>query len=342
VTWLLLLVALTGCGVAGDTPDRQQSVLEPAGPMAELSDRAWAILFPAAAVVFGDDTMPAQVSEHRYATAIWLVATVALLGVVKVTTYVAGGEVVGYAADRDALDVRVVARQYWWEFEYTDRELRGIITANELHIPVGREVRLTMESLAAGFPDLGAGRNEGAALDGVIHSFWVPRLSGKLDIIPGSVRELVIQADEPGEYPGQCAEFCGLSHANMRLKVIAQEPSEFDTWAEQQRQPVEMGGREGLAAAGETLFEQMACIECHAIRGYEAEGMRASLRIGPDLTHFASRTTFGGGIFDVDDDEALADWLRDPPDMKPGAQMPDLGLSDREINALIAYLRTLE
>jgi cytochrome c oxidase subunit II len=359
VLFVLSAIITTGCAdaVGGDS-ERPQNVLEPAGRMAEMSDRAWAILFPAAAIVLivvvvalvyamiryrdrGDGTLPAQVSEHRYATAIWVIATVALLALVKIWTHVAAGEVVGYEADGDPLNVRVVAKQYWWEFEYTDREMRGIITANELHIPVGREVQLTMESLAAGIPDAGAGRNDGSVLDGVIHSFWVPRLSGKLDIIPGSVRQLVIEADEPGEYPGQCGEFCGLSHANMRLRVVAQEPAEFESWIEQQRQPVVMG-REGLAAAGETLFERMACIECHAIRGYESEGLRADLRVGPDLTHFASRATFAGGIFAVDDDDALAEWLRDPPAMKPGAQMPDLGLSDREITALIAYLRTLE
>ena len=327
--------------------------------MAEVSDRAWRILFPATLFVLvfvtvalvyvlvryrdrGQDSLPEQISERRGWTATWVAATIALLAVVKISTSVVAGEVVGYTADDDALDVRVVAKQYWWEFEYTDRETLGVVTANELHIPVGREVRLTMESLAAGIPDAGRGRNEGPVLDGVIHSFWVPRLSGKLDVIPGSTREFVIEAPEPGVYLGQCAEFCGLAHAQMRFRVVAQEPDEFAAWIEAQKEPAVIP-EEGLAAAGATLFDQLACIECHVVRGYVGdEGLVADIRIGPDLTHFNTRSVFAGGIFDVDDDEALTAWLRDPPAMKPGAQMPNLGLTDREINALVAFLRTLD
>jgi cytochrome c oxidase subunit II len=327
--------------------------------MAEISDRAWGILFPAATVVFilvaiatvvmivryrdrGGEGLPPQIAEHRYATAVWLVITVALLGVVKVGTYAVAGEVVGYEAANDAMEVRVVAKQYWWEFEYLDREAQGVTTANELHIPVGQEVKLSMESLAAGVPDAGPREgNEGDVLDGVIHSFWVPKLSGKLDIVPGSVRELVIEAEEPGTYLGQCAEFCGLSHANMRFQVVAQDPGEFQEWLEHQQQPAEVG-LEGLEGAGEGIFGQ-ACVECHAIRGLETEdGLEANVRVGPDLTHFNSRSTFAGGMFEVGDDEALAEWLSDPSAVKPGAQMPDLDLSSRDINALIAFLRTLD
>jgi cytochrome c oxidase subunit II len=355
-------VLTSGCRVAigGDTDARPQSVLEPAGPVAEIQDRAWGILFPVATVVLvlvavalawlmwryrdrGGEGIPTQTADHRVATKAWLGATILLLGVVKVSTYMTAGEAVGFEPSNDALDVRVVAKQYWWEFEYTDRVYVGLKTANELHIPTGRDIAITMESLAADIPDAGAGNNEGPVLDGVIHSFWVPKLGGKLDVIPGTTRTMVIHADEPGVYPGQCAEFCGLAHAQMRFTVHAHAPEDFEVWVEQQTEPFDVDDLDGVAVSGSEVFVRRACIECHSIRGFTADdGFVADLRVAPDLTKFNTRETFAGGVFDVSDDEQLADFIRDPAAAKRGAQMPTLGLSEREISTLIAFLRSLE
>jgi cytochrome c oxidase subunit II len=357
-----VVLLLSGCRVAigGDTDARPQSVLEPAGPVAEIQDRAWGILFPVATVVLvlvagalawlmwryrdrGGEGFPTQTADHRVATKAWLAGTIVLLGAVKISTYMTAGEAVGFEPRDDALDVRVVAKQYWWEFEYTDRVYVGLKTANELHIPTGRDIAITMESLAADIPDAGAGNNEGAVLDGVIHSFWVPKLGGKLDVIPGTTRTMVIHADEPGIYPGQCAEFCGLAHAQMRFTVHAHAPEDFEAWVEQQTEPFDLEALDGVAVAGSEVFVRRACIECHSIRGFTADdGFVADLRVGPDLTKFNSRETFAGGAFEVSDDEQLADWIRDPAAVKRGAQMPTLGLSEREISTLIAFLRSLE
>ena len=213
-----------------------------------------------------------------------------------------------------ALDVTVTARQFWLEYEYEDA---GVITANELHIPIDQPVYLTLEG------------------DDVIHSFWVPRLAGKQDVVPGRTNNMVIEADEPGSYRGQCTEYCGLSHANMRLRVIAHTESGFDQWLSDQQEEA-LSPTDSLAAEGEQLFMDGECINCHAIQGTDAQA-----RTGPDLTHFASRETFAGALFQTNE-KNLRDWLEDPPGVKPGAKMPDYGLAPDEIDALVAYLLSLE
>jgi cytochrome c oxidase subunit 2 len=220
----------------------------------------------------------------------------------------------------NALQIRVVARQFWWEYEYTDLDVK---TANELHIPTGQPVFLTLE---------GADVN---------HSFWVPKLTGTQDVLPGRVNHMQFTASRPGTYLGQCKEYCGLSHANMRLRVIAHTPTEFQQWVSEQQEPASSPTEE-LAAEGERIFleedlpEGGRCTDCHAIAGTDAQGTT-----GPDLTHFAARETFAGAIFRRTD-ENLANWLRDPEAVKIGALMPDYGLSENQIRALVAYLQSLE
>ncbi len=169
----------------------------------------------------------------------------------------------------------------------------------------------------------------------VIHSWWIPALNGKKDMVPGRVHTVRTQADEPGIYAGQCTEFCGLSHANMRLQVIAQTPKEFDQWVAEQQEPA-AADLSGAAAEGQEIFTE-TCVSCHAVRGLEPEGGDT----GPDLTHFASRELFAGDTF-VNNDENLARWIDDPEAMKPGVRMPDYGLDSDQIAALVAYLRSLE
>lgn len=216
-----------------------------------------------------------------------------------------------------ALQVKVIGRQFWWEYQYTDL---GFTAANELHIPVDKATRLTIEG----------------ASDDVIHSFSVPRLAGTQDVVPGRINFLTLEPTKEGEFFGQCKEYCGLSHANMRLRVIVQSESEFEQWVAEQSEDAAAPPEGSLAAQGREALLDGQCINCHAIQGTEAQAT-----IAPDLTHFAARGTFAGAMFEVNE-RNLARWLANPPAMKPGARMPDYGLSQDEIDALVAYLLSLE
>ena len=212
-----------------------------------------------------------------------------------------------------ALIIRITAHQWWWEAQY---ENMGIHTANEIHLPVGRPVRFLLQSAD------------------VIHSFWVPAMGGKRDVVPGHLNELTFTPQVTGEYIGECAEFCGLSHANMRFRVFVQSPVAFDDWRANQtagpRTPAA-----GIAREGEQVYMTSACTTCHTISGY------SSGYIGPNLTHFGSRTTFAGGTIPNTPQE-LAAWIENPEGLKPGAQMPPLGLRGKELAQLVAYLESLK
>jgi cytochrome c oxidase subunit 2 len=218
-----------------------------------------------------------------------------------------------------ALEIKVVAHQFWWEYQYPDQDL---VTANELHLPVDQPVHLTIQ----------------AATEDVIHSFWIPRLAGTQDAVPGRINTLNFVPEETGTFWGQCKEFCGLSHANMRLRVHVEEQGDFDQWVAEQQAPAAAASAE--VAQGEELFMQSACAGCHAIEGTNAAGT-----IGPNLTHFASRETFAGAMFRRTD-ENLNQWVANAPDMKPGVTMPsgieELGLSQEDVDAIVAYLQTLK
>jgi cytochrome c oxidase subunit 2 len=213
------------------------------------------------------------------------------------------------------LRVDVTAHQWWWEVRYPRL---GVVTANEIHLPAGQPVRLKLRSAD------------------VIHSFWVPQLGGKRDVVPGHANTIVLVPRVPGVYLGQCAEFCGLSHANMRFRVFVDRPEEFARWKEHETATaVTSGAPDDPIVAGERLFASSPCVTCHTVTGVSA-GLRA-----PDLTHFGSRTTFAGGTL-ANTPENLAAWLRHPAALKPGAQMPDLGLPPEQVGQLVAYLESLE
>jgi cytochrome c oxidase subunit 2 len=214
---------------------------------------------------------------------------------------------------RDALRVRVIGHQWWWEFQYPDL---GVTTASDLHLPAGRPVSLEISGAD------------------VIHSFWVPQLGGKRDAIPGRGTRLLFTPSAPGEYYGQCAEFCGASHANMRQRALVQAPEAFAAWVAQQRAPAAAPPDGSPAAAGLQVYRTSACVGCHTIRDVSG-GV-----VGPDLTHFGSRATIAGGMLANTPDD-LARWLKDPPAVKPGSLMPNLGLSDADVATLVAYLRSL-
>jgi cytochrome c oxidase subunit 2 len=221
----------------------------------------------------------------------------------------------------NTLFVTVVGRQWWWEYQYDHydgREL-GFTTANELHVPgsadgVPRPVQLTLKSAD------------------VCHSFWVPRLAGKTDLIPGRINKMWFQTDKPGLYLGQCAEYCGTQHANMLLRVVVESPTDFESWLERERKPAI---EDASVRTGRSAFLGQSCINCHRVRGTAAQGSYA-----PDLTHLMSRQTLASGIV-PNTPENLRRWVADPQPIKPGCLMPAFGLSDREQQDIILYLLTL-
>ena len=347
--WLKVAALITGAlvlaGCSGE--NLPQSFLAPEGPIARKQDGLWNMVFIVATIVFvlvevllvavlvkfrakdDDRELPKQTHGNSVLEIVWTIIPALILMVIAVPTVALIFDLAN--APKDALQVRVVAKQYWWEFEYLGDEGKGVVTANELAIPVNRPVQLTMES---------TGQSNADPL-GVIHSFWVPKLAGKQDVVPGHKRQLLIEAEKPGvSYSGQCAEFCGLSHANMRFAVLAMSDADFTAYLDQQSQP-KTPPSSGDAAAGAELFTQRQCIGCHAISGYEG----AEARVGPNLTNFAERKKFAGYMIDNDINESaenVSAWLADPQRVKPGSQMPNLGLSDQDITDLVAYLRTLK
>jgi cytochrome c oxidase subunit 2 len=250
------------------------------------------------------------------------------------------------------LNVNVSGHQWWWEFDYPDQKIR---TANIMHIPIGTNVYVSL--CAVGATDGGNGPPYGGTCgdqpppgvgDAVIHSFWVPELNGKQDVVPGRTNHLTLYADHPGTYEGQCYEYCGLSHANMKFKVVAQTPSDFQAWVAEQEAPAVTAQPGTLAAKGEGLFwgqngQGGQCIACHTISGLvNDEGTAvATATGGPNLTHFASHDCFAGCMF-TNTPANVEKWLADPPGVKPGSKMPNYHLTPDEIQALTAYLETLK
>ena len=222
------------------------------------------------------------------------------------------------AAGKDDLIVRVRGSQWWWNVEYLDPQPdRRFQTANEIHVPAGRNVRFQLEG------------------DDVIHSFWVPSLAGKQDLIPGRPNELTVRADHVGVYRGQCAEFCGMQHAHMAFLVISETQDQFDKWADAQRKPAQATA-EAEIAAGRDAFLAKPCAACHTIRGTTATGTT-----GPDLTHIASRKYIAAGLFETTRG-SLAAWIADPQTLKPGNNMPDVPLSPDELRSISAYMASLK
>jgi cytochrome c oxidase subunit II len=256
----------------------------------------------------GDATEPAQIHGHTPLEIAWTVAPSFVLAVVFVLVVQTMRSV--EAAPPDAEQVRVVGHQWWWEFYYAQGR---VITANELHLPVGSPIQLTLES------------------SDVIHSFWVPRFGMMRDAVPGKTNQLAIHVDQAGTYVGACTQFCGLQHAWMRVRVVAEPRDQFANWLSQQAQPASSG-----TSPGQEIFLQNTCVNCHAIRGVSAPA-----QVGPDLTHFGSRATLGAGVALNTPDE-LRRWIRNAGALKPGVLMPAFNnLSDADLDALVEYLSGL-
>ncbi|MEX2324651.1 MAG: cytochrome c oxidase subunit II [Nitriliruptoraceae bacterium] len=343
---LLAALALAGCGDVG------QSALDPAGPYAQAPHDLIIPVAIIALVVFvfvqglviytswrfrqredDDGSLPKQVHGNTKLEVIWTVIPALILAAIAVPTVRAVFETMA-EPDGDHLVIEVIGHRWWFEYYYPDYD---IYTANELVIPVGTSVRLQMT----------AADPARSADNGVIHSFWIPRLAGKQDLVPGQQTYLNLEADEPGRYIGQCAEYCGLSHVNMRARAVALTEADWQSWIDEQTTPAAVPEDGTLAAEGRELFgdlgDRMACASCHQV--WE-DGAR-NPNIGPDLTHLMSREEFAGAIHDLTE-ENLREWLRDPNAMKSmqydinGLGMPNLDLSEGEIDALVAYLLALD
>lgn len=219
----------------------------------------------------------------------------------------------------EPLIIEVVGEQFWWRVRYPESAGRPpVVTANEIHVPTGRPIKFVLTTAD------------------VIHSFWVPPLSGKLDMIPGVVNVLLLRADRPGVYRGQCAEFCGAAHAQMALYVVAHTPEEFETWMEAQQRPAIQPATADLQR-GRDLFLRAGCGGCHTVRGTPASG-----RIGPDLTHIGSRLSIAAGMF-PNHQGTLAGWIADSQHLKPENKMPSFAVfSGEELRATAAYLESLK
>ena len=267
-----------------------------------------------------EDRLPAQTHGSTPLEIGWTIVPVVLLAVMAIPTVRDIRFISDVPNDRgDVLNVNVFAQQWWWGFQYPDS---GVVTADELYIPVGRPVKVTLQS------------------NDIIHSFWVPNLAGKTDVVPSKnpkqkLNTMWLEAKEPGRYQGQCAEFCAQSHAKMKFEVVAVPEADFQTWLQQQNAPA--ATPTGAAFQGMQTFNGLPCIGCHSIKGNPA----AVGTFGPNLTHFASRDRFAGNWLE-NNTENLHDWLKDPPAIKPGSRMPNYNLSDDQINQLIAYLQSLQ
>jgi cytochrome c oxidase subunit 2 len=266
-----------------------------------------------------DGAEPQQVHGNTRLEILWTLIPAVILAAIAVPTVDAIWKTQP-EAPADALTVTVVGKQWWWEFRYPHPNGRDtIVTANEVHVPVGRTVQLLLKS------------------DNVLHSFWVPQMGGKRDLVPNRINKLVFKPEQAGIYYGQCAEFCGASHALMRMRLVAHpDQAAFDAWLANEAAPA-VEPTDSAVAIGRTLVTKGACAGCHTIKGVET--MRGVT--GPNLTHFGRRRTLAGGIRENNAQE-LAAWLRDPPAVKPGSLMPDLNLKEEEIPYIVAYLQSLQ
>jgi cytochrome c oxidase subunit 2 len=317
-----------------------QNFLDPKAPISRQLDNLWNPVFVIAVVIFfivealvlivmlrfrrrSEDDSPKQIHGNTTMELGWTITPALILVFVGIFTVINIGKLDAIPKGPDVMRINVTGHQWWWEFEYPQSR---VTTANELHIPAGKTIDARVTSVD------------------VIHSFWPPKLAGKIDAVPGRLNHMQIKtdADDAGHtFWGQCAEYCGLSHANMRLKVVVHSPAGWTRWLAGQTATPNLA-LEGTTSAGSGLglFRSKGCGGCHTINGYTAG------QVGPNLTHFMSRKVFAGSIF-LNNTEQLRAWLRDPPKQKPmmpnnGLGMPNLNLAENEISDLIAFLQTLK
>ncbi len=321
----LAALLLGGCGLG------KQSTLSPAGPVAQAqlgmlyeSLAIMSVIFIVVLAVFvyslirfrarkTDTELPKQVHGSTALEIVWTIIPIIIIVALSISTVHYAFALETPQTGKGTVQVQVIGHQFWWEFRYPGT---GVVTANQVHIPVGKKVNFSLQSAD------------------VVHSFWVPRLGGKTDLIPGRTNTLWLEASKPGVYYGQCAQLCGAGHAYMKFTVLAQSPAAYKAWLQHmQHDTVSVTTPE--ETAGLALFKQ-DCSTCHTIQGTPFHG-----NVGPNLTALATRPTIAAGTL-PNTAQGLATWLKDPAAAKPGAKMPDLGLSQTQIQSLVAFLQTLK
>jgi cytochrome c oxidase subunit II len=332
---VLVTALLAGTALAG-APEQVTNIFKPLSTPAEaISEAAWLTLAVCGGIflVVGgllvytiirfrrraqdDGTEPPQIYGSHQLELAWTVIPVLIVLVLVLVTARTIADVQNRPAPPDALHVTVVGHQWWWEIRYP---ALGLVTANELHVPVSTTARRQLTFLRLESAD-------------VAHSFWVPQLAGKTDLIPNRVNSMWIEPKQVGTYLGNCAEYCGTQHARMLLRVIVHAPDDFARWVAAQQQPAVA---EAQVHAGRAVFFATSCVSCHTISGTPAQG-----KFGPDLTHLMSRDTLAAGAAPNTPD-ALRAWMRDPQTLKEGALMPNMQLSETELDQIVAYLLTLK
>jgi cytochrome c oxidase subunit II len=332
--WLVIALCLLTLVLAACGPEHYpQTTLHPRGDFAKIADHLLDITVWWALVVFvlvegiliyaifrfrgkPNDPEPHQIHGNTTVEIVWTVVPALILAAIAVPTVRAIFQT--YATPgKDALTIEVIGHQWWWEFRYPEYNLT---TANELHVPVGRTVSLRMGSAD------------------VIHSFWVPQFAAKRDVFANRETRMWFKAEVDGEYPGQCGEFCGIQHGRMAYRIRAQKPEEFQAWAAHMQtlgpKPPAAPAADPLYPQGEKLFTAKGCIACHSLVAVNApKGM-----VGPNLANVGARSYIAAGTL-KNTDENLAHWIREPQSIKKGVLMPNLGVTEAEARALVAFLR---
>ena len=304
-----------------------QSALATAGAHAQLIEElTWVLVIGSTAIFALVMTLvwyalsrgPSPIASRRWLIGGGIAFPAVVLLALLVYALIVTNELSAHASE-SAPTIRVTGKRWWWEVRYAHPDARDalVTSANEIHVPVGRDVRLLLDT------------------EDVIHSFWVPSLSGKVDMIPGRVNHLVLRANKAGIYRGQCAEYCGAQHAHMALYVVAHEPAEFERWLEREARPA-AGEMSAPAQRGRALFTSAGCAQCHSVRGTSAVG-----RLGPDLTHVASRLSLAAGMLE-NNAGTLAGWIANSQALKPGNLMPPMKVSAEDLHALTAYMQSLQ
>jgi cytochrome c oxidase subunit 2 len=330
LTVLLLGMLMAGCG---NDPGHPMSTLAPRSDLANwcygmlLEVTAWDSLILLIVIVgfilavfffstrVGEAGPPTAVSSDLKLEIAWTLGPALVLLFISIPTVRLIFRTQPRNPPANSLPITVIAHQWWWEFRYDDGS--GVKTANELHIPDDRPIHLSLVS------------------NDVIHSFWVPRLGGKRDVVPGQVNHIDLIARVPGEYYGQCAEFCGLSHANMRFRIFVDQPDDFARWEKSQAAPGLVPAEDTATSRGAKIFANSPCTSCHTIKGVSTG------YVGPDLSHLGSRTTIAAGVL-ANHPKQLTEWIEHPTKIKPGAEMPDFALGGEQLNDLVAYLESLK
>ena len=331
---LFAVVLSAGC-VFADGPSRVTNIFKPGGSPARAIVDYTVLVLAVCAVIFvivvallvytvarfrhrpGDDGHePPQVYGSNQIELAWTVIPILIVFVLSLVTARTIAEVQNAVRPPSALNVTVVGHQWWWEIRYP---AQGVVTANELHVPVSDTAHPSPTFLKLESAD-------------VAHSFWVPQLAGKTDVIPNRANNMWIEPTTPGTYLGNCAEYCGTQHARMLIRVIVHQPGDFEKWVASQQSNA---ANEAQVRVGRDIFFSTSCVNCHTIKGTAAKG-----KFGPDLTHLMSRETLGSGAA-LNNPEKLWAWVRNPQNLKRGCYMPDMQLTGEQMDELVRYLLTL-